>query len=103
MNYLQDPDGYKQQPCFSVSEIRGEAPRLERTVLSKGIARQRRALRGFIYFDANRGRIGSADSGEAQHGILAEHLAINLGDEIVLPVGITAPDLPELDGINGHF
>jgi hypothetical protein len=33
---------------------------------------------------------------------LREHFAVDLGDEIILAIGIAAPDLPELDRIHGH-
>src|SRR5579862_8128979 len=75
---------------------------LERTFLSKRVARKRGALRALGDLDAHGGRVRGGDAGWPQHGVLGEDFVVNLGDEIILPVGFAAPDLPELDGIDGH-
>ena len=75
---------------------------LERAFLGEGIAGQGCALGSFDDLDADRGRLGSGDARGTQHGVLREHFVVNLGHEIILTVGVAAPDLPELDRVHGH-
>ncbi len=77
-------------------------PYLERAVLSKSVAGKRRALWGLGHFDAHRRCIRRGDSRRPEHRILTEHLVVDLGDQIVLSIGVAAPDLPELNGTYGH-
>src|SRR5260370_38135109 len=76
--------------------------RLERAFLGKGIAGQGRAFRTFRDFDAHGRSIGRGDACRTKHGELAEDFVVNLGDQIILAIGVTAPDLPELNGTYGH-
>lgn len=75
---------------------------LERSFLSKGIPGKRGALRALGDLYAHRRRFGSGDAGRSEHGVLGEDFVVDLGDEVILPVGFAPPDLPELDGIHGH-
>jgi len=59
-------------------------------------------LRSLDDLHAHGGGIGSGDSGGAEHGKLAEDFVVNLGDQVILAISVTAPDLSELDGIDGH-
>jgi endonuclease III len=77
-------------------------PRLERAFLSERVSGEGCALRSLRDFHSYSGCIGCGDSGRPQHGKLSEQFAVYLGDEIILAVGIVAPDLPELDGAYGH-
>src|SRR5258708_16485636 len=92
---------------FSVPEIGRwiRAPlrtRLERAFLGKGVPRQPRTLSALSHFDPHGRRIGRGDARWAQHGILTEHFAVDLSDEVILAVGVAAPHLPELDGVHSH-
>jgi len=94
--------GFLTALTTSLSEITFGNSRLERTFLGKGIARQRRALRTFRHLDADGWSVRSGDPRRTQHGILREHFAVHLGDQIIQAIGVVAPDLPKLDGTYGH-
>src|SRR5215472_15090697 len=94
---------------LSVSEIsvvyaaRGSKPgtdnrqrRSERAFLGKRVSREGCALRAFGDFHPHRRSFGRTDARRTQHGVLRKNLVIDLGDQIILPVGIAAPDLSEL-------
>jgi hypothetical protein len=74
-----------------------EAASLKRAFLRKGVSRQRRALRTFGDFYTDCGRFGSGDACWTQHGVLAKDFGVDLGDQVVLAIGVTAPNLSELD------
>ena len=59
-------------------------------------------MRAFDDLDAHGGSVGRGDSCGAQHRELRENFVVDLGDEIILAIRFTAPDLPELDRIYGH-
>lgn len=75
---------------------------LEGAVLGERVSRESGASRGFGDFNAHSVGIGSALLGGAQNCVLAEDFAVNLGDEIVLPVHVTTPNLAELYGFDCH-
>src|SRR5579864_6464632 len=75
---------------------------LKRAFLGKGVSGERRSLRCFDDFYAHGGGVGCGDSGGAEHGKLAEDFVVDLGDQIILAVGIATPDLPELDRVDRH-
>lgn len=81
---------------------RGGIPRLEGTILREGIAGQPGALGRLCDFDANRRRIRSCYARRTQHRELAEYFAVYLGDQVILAIGVAAPDLPELNRTYGH-
>jgi hypothetical protein len=78
------------------------ARELERTFLSESVAGESgtAGILGDLY--AHGGSLRSGNFGGAQNGKLREHLAVNLGDQVILTVGIVPPDLPELDGLDCH-
>jgi hypothetical protein len=76
--------------------------RLERAFLGKRVPRQPRTLSALSHFDPDGRRIGRGDARWPQHGILTEHFAVDLSDEVILAVGVAAPHLPELDGVYSH-
>src|SRR5947209_3040164 len=75
---------------------------LERPFLGEGISGEGGALRSLGDLHTNGRRFRGSDSRGTQHGVLSEYFVVNLGDQIVLAVGIAAPHLPELNGIHGH-
>src|ERR1022692_468848 len=75
---------------------------LERAILGKGVAGERCTFGAFDHLDAYCRRVRGGDACRAQHRVLAEHFVVDLGDQIVLAIGVAAPDLPELDGTYGH-
>jgi len=79
-----------------------EVPRLEGAFLGKRVAGQGGALRTLGDFHADRGGIGSGDSCGAQHGVLRKYFVVNLGDQVILAVGLAAPHLPELYRVHCH-
>jgi hypothetical protein len=76
--------------------------RLERPVLGESVTRERRALRSLGYLDAHGWCIGSGNARRSQHGILRKYFVVDLGNQVILAIGVAAPDLPELDGTNRH-
>jgi len=76
--------------------------RLERAFLGEGVTRQGSAQRPLADLYADRGRIGRANSSRSQHGVLRENFVVDFGDQVVLAIGIAAPDLSELNGIDRH-
>src|SRR5580765_4521558 len=82
--------------------LRTESYSLERPFLGEGVSGKCRALRAFRYLHAYGRSFGSSDACRTQHRVLREDFVVDLGDEVVLTVGITAPHLPELDGIDCH-
>src|SRR5882672_11210274 len=78
------------------------APGSKRPLLSKAEARQGHALPRLGYFHLYHGSIGRGHFRRTQHRELAEHFAVNLGDEVILAAGILPPDLPEFDALHGH-
>src|SRR5579859_4353008 len=77
-------------------------PSLERTFLGKGESWQGCAVSALGHFHPHCGSIGGGDFSGAQHRVLREDLAVNLGDEVVSSVVVLTPDLPLLDGLYGH-
>src|SRR5690242_7811841 len=71
--------------------------------LSERVAREGRALGALCDFHAHSFRIRSRQSRRAKYGVLAENFAVQLGHQIILAVGIVAPDLPELNGFDCHW
>ena len=106
--FLCDPLWLRvSRSAFSVLEIGPwiralRRTRLERAFLGKRVPRQPRTLSALSHFDPDGRRIGRGDAGGPQHGILTEHFAVDLSDEVVLAVGVAAPHLPELDGVHSH-
>ena len=86
----------------SLSEIECGNAALERAVLGKGIAGQRRALRSLRHLNADSWRVWSLNPCRAQHGILRKNLAVYLGYQIILAISIAAPYLPELNRSYRH-
>jgi hypothetical protein len=58
--------------------------------------------RALGHLDAHGWGIRRGNPRRPKHGILRKYFAVHLGDQIVLAVGVAAPDLPELDGIYRH-
>ena len=76
--------------------------RLERSVLGKRISRQSPALRALGDFDADCGSVGRGDASWTQHGKLRKDFVVDLGNQIILPIRVAAPNLPELDEMRRH-
>jgi hypothetical protein len=79
-----------------------DVPRLERAFLGERVTGQGGTLGtlGDLYPDG--GGVGSGNSSGAEHGVLRKNFVVNLGNEVILAVGIAAPHLPELDGTDCH-
>lgn len=71
-------------------------------ILCENVSRQRHAFAGLLDFDTNGTSAGGGAIGLAKHRKLAEHLAVDLGDKVVLCVRLVAPNLSELNCLNGH-
>src|ERR1700735_938486 len=76
--------------------------RLEGAFLGEGVTRQGGALRRLGDLYADRGSVGRANSSRSQHGVLRENFVVDFSDEVVLAIGIAAPNLSELNGIDRH-
>jgi hypothetical protein len=71
-------------------------------ILCENVSRQGYAFAGLLDFDTNGAGAGGGAIGLAKHGKLTENLAVDLGDKIVLCVRLAAPNLSELNCLNGH-
>src|SRR6202023_2730591 len=94
--------GFRDQSSVYRKSAGGSGLGLERAFLGKRVPRQPRPLSALSHFDPHGRRIGRGDARWPQHGILTEHFAVDLGDEVILAVAVAAPHLPELDGVNRH-
>ena len=75
---------------------------LKRSVLGERISGQSPALRALGHFDADGWCVWGANTGGPQHGELRKHFVVDLSDQVILPIGIAAPNLPELDEMCRH-
>ena len=91
--------------CERASQITddGFAANLERTLLRKGISRQRGAVGVLRYLYPQGLSIRRCHPCGTQHRVLGKHFVINLGDQIVLAVLVAAPNLAELNRLNRQW
>ncbi len=71
-------------------------------ILCENVTGQGDAFVGFLNLDTNGAGTGGGAIGLAKHGKLREHLAVDLSNKVVLCIRLVAPNLSELNCLNGH-
>ena len=75
---------------------------LKSPFLREAETRQGYAVGRFRDLHFHHRRIRRGDFGGAEHCVLREHFAVDLGDEMILAGCILTPDLSELNAFHGH-
>src|SRR4051794_24088086 len=71
-------------------------------VLGEGVTRKCVSVAALLNLDTGGVTGRSRGVGAPQNSVLRENLVIQLGNKIILRVGVVPPDLPELDNFHCH-